>query len=139
MSQTHTISPKTGRVILVGGPTYARLAKDPRYAGRLVPKPFAASKSKPKGRSAKRPVVSKSGGCSNQRKYIGKGIPASSFCGPEGGACSGTFPVNTPGRARAALAYARHAPNPEGIRRCTHRIARAKGWEDPLTGKIRVR
>lgn len=134
-SPTHTTSPKTGKVILVNGPTYMRLAKDPRYAERLSPKPSAAMKAKPKGPSKS---GSKAGGCSRQSKYIGKGIPESSFCGPEGGSCPYTFPVTSPGRARAALAYSRHAPNPEGVRRCVHRIARQKGWED-ASGMIRIK
>jgi len=58
----------------------------------------------------------KSGG-SNVGKY--KGVK--SFCGPSGGAPAGTFPVNTRKRAIAALAYARNAPKPEGIKACVCR------------------
>ena len=65
-------------------------------------------------------------GCSNQGKY--PDVPKKYFCGPAGGACPGTYPVNTPGRARAAKAYARHAPNPEGIKKCADRIAKREGW-----------
>ena len=43
------------------------------------------------------------------------------FCGPSGGAPAGSYPVDTRKRARAALAYARHAPNPEGIKACVYR------------------
>jgi len=43
------------------------------------------------------------------------------FCGPSGGAPKGTYPVNTRGRAIAAIAYARHAPNPSGIKACVCR------------------
>lgn len=43
------------------------------------------------------------------------------FCGPAGGAPKGSFPVNTRKRAVAALAYARNAPNPSGIKRCVCR------------------
>jgi len=75
-------------------------------------------------------------GCSNQDKYLHSGIPEDEFCGPEGGACDYTYPVNTRKRARAALAYARHAPDPEGIRRCVMRIADLRGWLDPQTGKL---
>ena len=74
-------------------------------------------------------------GCSNQGKY--PNVPAELFCGPAGGACPGTYPVNTPGRAIAAMSYARHAPNPEGIRACARKVAKAKGWTNPQTGKIR--
>lgn len=43
------------------------------------------------------------------------------FCGPSGGAPKGTFPVGTLKRAKAALAYAHNAPNPEGIKQCVYR------------------
>lgn len=43
------------------------------------------------------------------------------FCGPSGGAPKGTYPVDTQKRAVAALAYARHAPNPAGIKKCVCR------------------
>ena len=56
-------------------------------------------------------------GGSNAGKYKTKGP----FCGPAGGAPKGTYPVNTKKRAVAALAYARHAPRPAGIKRCVCR------------------
>jgi hypothetical protein len=43
------------------------------------------------------------------------------FCGPAGGAPKGSYPVNTMKRAKAALSYARHAPNPAGVRKCVCR------------------
>jgi uncharacterized protein YdaT len=43
------------------------------------------------------------------------------FCGPSGGAPRGTYPVNTRARAIAAIAYARNAPNPSGIKACVCR------------------
>lgn len=43
------------------------------------------------------------------------------FCGPSGGAPKKTYPVNTRKRGIAALAYARHAPNPSGIKKCVCR------------------
>lgn len=49
------------------------------------------------------------------------------FCGPAGGAPKGSYPVNTCGRVAAAKAYARHAPRPEGIRRCAERAAKRLG------------
>lgn len=52
-------------------------------------------------------------GGSNVGKY--KGVK--SFAGPAGGAPAGSFPINTLKRAKAALAYARNAPNPGGIRK----------------------
>lgn len=56
-------------------------------------------------------------GGSSAGKYKTKGP----FCGPSGGAPKGTYPVNTRKRARAAIAYARHAPNPAGIKKCVYR------------------
>jgi len=56
-------------------------------------------------------------GGSNVGKY--KGV--SKFCGPSGGAPKGSFPINTRERAVAALAYARNAPNPSGIKACVCR------------------
>jgi len=128
----YTTSPKTGRQILVNGPTYLKLAKSKTWGTKLHPRASSAT-SKGKSKSG-----SKSGGCSNQNKYIDKGIPSNRFCGTEGGSCPSTFPVNTPLRARAALAYSRHAPNPAGIRRCVHRIAQQEGWEDSQTGKLKM-
>jgi len=43
------------------------------------------------------------------------------FCGPAGGAPKGSYPVDTKKRAIAAIAYARHAPNPAGIKKCVCR------------------
>lgn len=65
-------------------------------------------------------------GGSNAGNYSTKGP----FCGPSGGAPAGTFPVNTKKRAIAALAYARNAPNPGGIRSCV-----ARHWPDLPSSK----
>jgi hypothetical protein len=54
------------------------------------------------------------------------------FCGPAGGAPKGSYPVNTLKRAKAALSYARHAPNPAGIRKC---VCRHWGKQLPSCGK----
>lgn len=51
------------------------------------------------------------------------------FVGPAGGAPAGSYPVTNPGQWHAALAYARHAPNPAGIKAAANRIARARGWK----------
>lgn len=61
----------------------------------------------------------KRAGGSNVGKY--KSVAKGSFCGPAGGAPQGSYPVNSKKRARAALAYAHNAPNPEGIKRCVRR------------------
>ena len=47
------------------------------------------------------------------------------FCGPAGGAPKGSYPVNTRKRAISALSYAKHAPNPSGIKSCV-----CKHWSD---------
>lgn len=57
-------------------------------------------------------------GGSNAGKYNKSDGP---FCGPSGGAPKGTYPVGTKKRAKAALAYARNAPKPQGIRDCVCR------------------
>jgi hypothetical protein len=56
-------------------------------------------------------------GGSNAGKYPG----VKDFAGPSGGAPKGSYPINTRKRAKAALSYARHAPNPQGIRNAVHR------------------
>ena len=65
-------------------------------------------------------VLTKSG----NKKYL----KDSDFCGPAGGAGSTKFPVNTEKRCRAALSYARTAPNPNGIVRCALKKAKKMGW-----------
>lgn len=62
-------------------------------------------------------AIRKKPGGSNAGKY--KGVK--SFAGPAGGAPKGSFPINTRKRAKAALSYARNAPNPGGIRKAVHR------------------
>lgn len=59
-------------------------------------------------------------GGSNAGKY-----KTGPFCGPSGGAPKGTYPVNTRKRAISALAYARNAPNPSGIKKCV-----CRNWKD---------
>jgi hypothetical protein len=79
---------------------------------------------------------SKSKGCSNAGKY--PNVSPGLFCGPSGGACAGTYPVNTPGRARSAISYSRFAPRPEGIKSCVKKIAAAHGWLRP-DGTIKIK
>ena len=55
-------------------------------------------------------------GGSNVGDY--KNVSKGDFCGPAGGAPEGSYPVNTPKRAKSALKLAHNAPNPEGIRSC---------------------
>lgn len=69
------------------------------------------------------------------KKY--KDVPSSLFCGESGGTRKRSYPVNTPQRARAALAYAHKAPNPQGIRDCVYKISKQKGWLDEK-GKLHM-
>lgn len=57
----------------------------------------------------------KKAGSSNAGKY--KNVKPKEFAGASGGASKYSYPINTLKRARAALAYAHNAPDPEGIRR----------------------
>lgn len=79
--------------------------------------PPPSRKSPPRKRS---PPKSR-GGCSNAARHAKEGLAPSEFCGPAGGSCATSFPVNTPSRRRAALMHAHFAPNPEGIRQCVRR------------------
>ena len=81
-----------------------------------------------KKKSTKKPQ-DKPGG-SNVGKY--KKGP---FCGPAGGAPKGSYPVNTCGRVAAAKSYARHAPNPAGIKRCAERAGKRMGCGSSKKGK----
>ncbi len=63
--------------------------------------------------------LSKRPGGSSIGEY--KNVKKGDFAGPSGGAPQGTYPINTRKRAIAALAYARNAPNPAGIRRAVRK------------------
>lgn len=69
-----------------------------------------------RGKEAK---LNKKPGGSNVGEY--KTVSKKDFAGPSGGAPKGSYPINTRKRAKAALAYARNAPNPSGIRAAVHR------------------
>jgi len=56
-------------------------------------------------------------GGSNAGKYTG----VKSFAGPSGGAPSGSYPLNTLKRGKAAIKLSGHAPNPKGIRDAVYR------------------
>ena len=53
-----------------------------------------------------------------------RSLPKKVFCGSAGGAQPRSYPVDTGAHCRAALSYARYAPNPEGIRQCALEKAR---------------
>lgn len=90
-----------------------RVAKNAKKKNRVK---IGKGLSIPRGEEEK---LSKKRGSSNIGKY--KKVSKGDFCGPSGGAAAGTYPVNTKKRCRAALSYARNAPNPEGIRKCVKR------------------
>jgi hypothetical protein len=64
-------------------------------------------------------------------------IPPSQFAGKYGGAYWGSYPIPDSNHAIRALIYARHAPNPQGIRDHVLKVAKRKGWLNPKTGSIR--
>jgi hypothetical protein len=56
-----------------------------------------------------------------------RNIPAKAFC-LKGNNGRLSFPVDSQKRCRAALAYARYAPNPAAVVRCAMAKAKAMGW-----------
>jgi hypothetical protein len=52
---------------------------------------------------------------------VGKYPKVESFCGPEGGAPEGSYPVDTLARGRSAIKLAHNAPKPSGIRNCVYK------------------
>lgn len=102
-------SPESGRWIIKGGDTYQRLMNDPRYKAKM-----SNLEERKEGK------LSSKKGQSNAGKYTAKDGP---FCGP-----NNTYPVGTPGRARAALAYARYAQDPKKVRDCVHKVAEERGY-----------
>ncbi len=50
-----------------------------------------------------------------------KGVKKSDFAGSSGDTSPYSYPINTKKRAIAALAYARNAPNPAGIRQAVYK------------------
>lgn len=93
------------------------VARKRKPVAKRAPKVAIAKGVKVK-RGAKAKMQQKAGG-SNVGKY--KGVSKGKFCGPSGGAPSGSYPVDTAKRCRSALAYARNAPHPGGIKACVKR------------------
>lgn len=134
---TRVKSPVSGRMIAKGGRTYKELVKNGQIKASSSPKRRSTKRTskstKRTNKSTKRTSKRRSRsspGCSNAAKYARQKIRSTDFCGGEGGACPTSYPVNTKKRARAALAYARYAPNPEGIRSCVRRKMEEKGWSN---------
>ena len=76
----------------------------------------AKGKKLPYGKESE---IRKKAGSSNVGKY--KDVKPSNFAGKSGGSSAYSYPINTRKRAKAALAYAHNAPNPEGIKEAVHR------------------
>lgn len=76
------------------------------------------AKGKTVSRGKEEEMKKKPGG-SNVGKY--KSVATKDFAGKAGGAPAGSFPINTRKRAKAALAYAHNAPNPEGIKKAVQK------------------
>ncbi len=68
---------------------------------------------------AKEKKLEKKPGGSATGEY--KTVKKSEFAGKSGGTSPYSYPINTLKRARAALSYARHAPNPAGIRKAVYK------------------
>ncbi|MFP3859237.1 MAG: hypothetical protein ACLFUW_00295 [Bacteroidales bacterium] len=64
-------------------------------------------------------AMEKKPGGSNVGEY--KNVSPKDFAGPSGGAPKYSYPINTKKRAKAALSYARNAPNPSGIKRAVYK------------------
>jgi len=69
-------------------------------------------------RQKEREMEKRPGG-SNVGEY--KSVSKKEFAGPAGGAPQGSYPINSLKRAKAALAYAHNAPDPEGIKRAVYK------------------
>jgi len=110
---TFVENPFTKRKIVAGGHTH-----------QLVQKILAEPGSFEQHRQAYLKAIH----ATKKAKY--SSVPDQYFCGESGGYPPGThtFPVDSEKRCRAALSYARVAPNPEGIRQCALKIATEKGW-----------
>lgn len=77
-------------------------------------KKVTVAKGKKITRSKVKKLEKKPGG-SNTGRY--QKVSKKDFAGSAGGTSPYSYPINTRKRAIAALAYARNAPNPEGIRK----------------------
>jgi len=76
----------------------------------------------PKSKEAVKKAKKKPGGSNVGEERETSGAKEGPFCGPAGGAPKGSFPVTSDKQGRSAKAYARHAPDPEGVKRCVDRV-----------------
>ena len=88
---------------------------------------FARGGQLPKGK-ALTAARKRAGGSNVGKKRKTSAAGKGPFVGPSGGAPKGSYPVTNKKQWAAAKSYARHAPNPSGIRAAADRIARKKGW-----------
>jgi len=72
----------------------------------------------------------KPGGSNVGKERKTSGAKEGPFCGPSGKSPKGSFPVTSEKQAKSAKAYARHAPDPQGVKSCVDKIAKKKGWFD---------
>lgn len=70
----------------------------------------------------------KAGGSNVGKVRKTSGATEGPFVGPSGGAPKGSYPVTNKKQWAAAKSYARHAPNPSGIKKAADRIGKKKGW-----------
>ena len=63
--------------------------------------------------------MEKKAGSSNVGEY--KKVSPKDFAGSAGGSSEYSYPINTKKRAKAALSYARNAPNPSGIKKSVYK------------------
>lgn len=118
--QLYIRNPKTGRYIKKNSKR-ANEELSATQQRRLSHKKSAVSM--PVGHSP-----TKEHGCSAAKTNKYADVPDDLFCGKAGGSCPRTYPIDTKERWRAAKAYARFAPNPDGVKECADAIARKMGW-----------
>ena len=108
----YIINPLTQRQVRIGSRTYRELGE-------------ALDKTKSKSLSNQKKEYNKVR--KTESRY--RGLKPSDYCGPAGGDQPKTYPVTNEEECRAALTYARYAPNPEGIRQCALAKAKQHGWK----------
>lgn len=81
----------------------------------------------PESEGAIEKAQEKPGGSNVGEKRKTSGAKEGPFCGPSGGSPKGSYPVTSAKQGKSAKAYARHAPNPEGIKKCVDRVLGKKG------------
>lgn len=98
---------------------------------KTTKKKVTVAKGKKISRAKEKKLEKRPGG-SNTGEY--KKVSPKEFAGKAGGTSPFSYPINTRRRGIAALAYAKNAPNPEGIRKAVY-----KRWPDlkPAIKKVK--